>query len=80
VQARYHYDAWGNPQANKNTGDSWNRFGFTGHEHDKETNLIYAKARFYDPDTEVPTYFEMATAKLNDRKAAHNLSFTLIFS
>ena len=27
----------------------------------------------YDPDAEVPTYFEMTTAKVNDRKAAHKL-------
>src|SRR5690606_9540513 len=33
------------------SGGSWNRFGFTGHEHDQETGLIYAKARYYDPDT-----------------------------
>lgn len=49
VQARYQYDAWGNKR--NEVGDSWNRFGFTGHEHDEETGLIYAKARFYDPDT-----------------------------
>ena len=28
---------------------SRNRFGFTGHLWDRETNLLYAKARFYDP-------------------------------
>jgi len=49
VQARYQYDAWGNKR--NEVGSSWNRFGFTGHEHDEETGLIYAKARFYDPDT-----------------------------
>jgi len=49
VQARYQYDAWGNKR--NETGTSRNRFGFTGHEEDKETGLIYAKARFYDPDT-----------------------------
>jgi RHS repeat-associated protein len=32
-------------------GSSWNRFAFTGYEEDTETNLLYAKARFYDPDT-----------------------------
>ena len=49
VKARYQYDAWGNKRAT--SGDSWNRFGFTGHEEDPETGLIYAKARFYDPDS-----------------------------
>jgi RHS repeat-associated protein len=31
------------------TGGSPNIFGFTGHEMDSETGLIYMKARFYDP-------------------------------
>lgn len=49
IQARYQYDAWGNRR--NQVGDSWNRFAFTGHEQDTETGLLYAKARFYDPDT-----------------------------
>ncbi|GAB2195100.1 hypothetical protein MAH2_29960 [Sessilibacter sp. MAH2] len=49
IQARYQYDAWGNRR--NQVGDSWNRFAFTGHEEDTETGLLYAKARFYDPDT-----------------------------
>ena len=28
----------------------------------------------YDPDAEMPTFFEMTAAKVNDRKAAHKLS------
>jgi RHS repeat-associated protein len=48
VSARYAYDAWG--EKRHNSGDSFNRFGFTGHEHDEETGLIYAKARYYDPE------------------------------
>jgi RHS repeat-associated protein len=42
------YDAWGNER--DRIGTSANRFTFTGHEFDFETGLIYAKARFYDPD------------------------------
>lgn len=49
IQARYQYDAFGNQRAQ--AGSSYNRFTFTGHEQDKETNLYYFKARFYDPDT-----------------------------
>ncbi|HEX5057246.1 MAG TPA: RHS repeat-associated core domain-containing protein, partial [Gammaproteobacteria bacterium] len=48
IQARYQYDAWGTIR-NK-VGDSENVFGFTGHEMDTESGLIYMKARFYDPD------------------------------
>ncbi|MBZ2190597.1 hypothetical protein K8B33_15935, partial [Alcanivorax sp. JB21] len=49
ISARYSYDAWGNTR--QQSGTSFNRFGFTGHEHDQETGLIYAKARYYDPET-----------------------------
>jgi RHS repeat-associated protein len=49
VTARYQYDAWGNKRSE--SGSSFNRFGFTGHEKDEETGLYYAKARYYDPDT-----------------------------
>ena len=49
VQARYQYDAWGIKR--NEVGESYNRFAFTGYEEDKETGLLYAKARFYDPDT-----------------------------
>jgi RHS repeat-associated protein len=42
------YDAWGNER--DRIGASANNFTFTGHELDEETGLIYAKARFYDPD------------------------------
>ena len=42
------YDAWGNER--DRVGVSANKFTFTGHEKDEETGLIYAKARFYDPD------------------------------
>jgi RHS repeat-associated protein len=49
IQARYQYDAFGNYRAQ--AGSSFNRFAFTGHEKDNETNLYYFKARFYDPET-----------------------------
>jgi RHS repeat-associated protein len=46
-QARYDYDAWGQPRAI--AGQSSNRFAFTGHEYDADSGLYYAKARYYDP-------------------------------
>jgi RHS repeat-associated protein len=49
VRSRTVYDAWGMQRAR--TGATWNRFSFTGYEEDRETGLLYAKARFYDPDT-----------------------------
>ncbi|MEM6796481.1 MAG: polymorphic toxin-type HINT domain-containing protein, partial [Acidobacteriota bacterium] len=48
VQNQYSYDAWGKRRFE--SGTSGNVFGFTGHEEDAESGLIYARARFYDPD------------------------------
>src|SRR5581483_5780317 len=47
TRARYRLDAWGNTRSE--TGSSWNPFSFTGYEKD-ESGLLYAKARFYDPE------------------------------
>jgi len=49
VESRYQYDAWG--ALRRESGGSWNRFGFTGHERDTETGLVYFKGRYYDTDT-----------------------------
>jgi RHS repeat-associated protein len=49
VTARYHYDAWGRYRDPSELEASPNRFGFTGHYFDTETNLYFAKARYYDP-------------------------------
>jgi len=49
VSARHQYNAWGHQRYQQNLTN--NHFGFTGHEHDEETQLIYAKARYLDPDT-----------------------------
>ncbi len=45
---QYSYDAWGNRR--HEVGNQSNVFGFTGHETDAESGLVYAKARFYDPE------------------------------
>jgi RHS repeat-associated protein len=48
LTARYQYDAFGNVQTETGESDS-NDFTYTGHERDQATGLIYAKARYYDP-------------------------------
>jgi RHS repeat-associated protein len=50
VVARYHLDAWGRYRVPSELSASGNRFGFTGYLFDQETDLYYAKARFYDPE------------------------------
>ncbi len=41
------YDAFGN--ITESTGQSANKFGYTGHQMDAETGLVYFQARYYDP-------------------------------
>ncbi|WP_169741313.1 RHS repeat-associated core domain-containing protein [Andreprevotia chitinilytica] len=48
VQSETLYDAWGNPTLK--VGSSANKFGYTGHQMDGESGLIYFKARYYDPE------------------------------
>jgi RHS repeat-associated protein len=48
--AAYHWDAWGAPRDASELDASKNRFGFTGHLYDAESELVYAKARYFDPD------------------------------
>jgi RHS repeat-associated protein len=50
VGARYHYDAWGDYREPDELETSANPFGFTGHIYDRETDLYFAKARYFDPE------------------------------
>jgi len=47
LQSKTSYDAWGE---SKQTGATQSRHGYTGHLQDTETGLIYARARYYDPE------------------------------
>ncbi len=47
VRESVFYDAWG--VARLRVGSSGNHFGYTGQEEDRETGLVYFRARFYDP-------------------------------
>jgi RHS repeat-associated protein len=49
VAASYHLSAWGEYRFPAELDASRNRFGFTGHLFDTETQLYAAKARYFDP-------------------------------
>jgi RHS repeat-associated protein len=48
--AAYHLDVWGGFRFPAERAPSQNRFAFTGYYLDTETDLYYAKARYFDPD------------------------------
>ncbi|MCP3998755.1 MAG: RHS repeat-associated core domain-containing protein, partial [bacterium] len=67
--AQYQWDAWGNLRASTETVA--NPFGFTGHEMDGESGLIYAKARFYDPTIALWLSQDPAGADLENPPSLH---------
>jgi hypothetical protein len=44
------YDAWGQYRNDTAPLSNEPKLGFTGHQYDPETGLVYARARYYDPD------------------------------
>lgn len=47
----YTYDVWGNPQVPNGFLVGKNSLAFTGQQYDSRTNLLYLRARYYDPTT-----------------------------
>ncbi|MDJ0838753.1 MAG: polymorphic toxin-type HINT domain-containing protein [Acidobacteriota bacterium] len=70
------YTPFGKPEAVfiAPTG-GYNRFGFTGHEYDPETNLTYAKARFYDPDVGIFASTDPEMGDFNQPPSLHRYMY-----
>jgi RHS repeat-associated protein len=71
VVARYHLDAWGRYRAPSELDASASRFGFTGYLFDQETELYYAKARFYDPEYGRFTSQDSVMGEINEPPSLH---------
>jgi RHS repeat-associated protein len=71
VVARYHLDAWGRYRAPSELDASANRFGFTGYLFDQETELYWAKARFYDPEYGRFTSQDSVLGEINEPPSLH---------
>jgi RHS repeat-associated protein len=44
------YDAWGSYRDATAPSSADEKLGYTGHQYDPETGLVYARARYYDPE------------------------------
>jgi RHS repeat-associated protein len=50
LSAKRQYDAWGQYRNGTAPGGLEPKVGYTGHQFDPETGLVYARARYYDPE------------------------------
>jgi RHS repeat-associated protein len=50
VRTARQYDAWGNYRNGTAPRSGDPKLGYTGHQFDLETGLVYARARYYDPE------------------------------
>src|SRR4030095_11900373 len=71
IVARYHRGAWGRYRMPAELDVSANRVGFTGYLFDEETDLYYAKARFYDPELGRFTNQDTYLGQLDDPPSLH---------
>jgi RHS repeat-associated protein len=52
IVIRYDYDAYGTQSRYDGLGPWYNRFGYVGQYRDEESELLYMRARYYDPATQ----------------------------
>jgi len=50
LYSKRQYDAWGQHRNNTAPAANQPKLGFTGHQFDPETGLVYARARYYDTE------------------------------
>jgi RHS repeat-associated protein len=73
--ASYHWDTWGQPRFETELDASKNPFGFTGYFLDRETDLYYAKARFYDPEVGRFISQDSVLGDINDPPSLHRFFY-----
>src|SRR5262249_11333480 len=71
-----HLDAWGDYRFGNELDVSRNRFGFSGHLWDRETNLLYLTARFYDPQTGRFTSQDTFFGETNEPSSLHRFIYS----
>ena len=69
------YDAWGQYRSGTapSTGDP--KLGYTGHQYDPETGLVYARARYYDGETGVFISRDIHEGSTGDAPSLHRYMY-----
>ena len=75
VEAKRQYDAWGRYRNGTAPGAGEAKLGFTGHQFDPETGLVYARARYYDPEIGRFVSRDSFEGTLGDAPSLHRFAY-----
>lgn len=71
VRSARQYDAWGQYRNGTAPRADQPKLGYTGHQFDAETGLVYARARYYDPELGLFLSRDPKTAAVQDAPWLH---------
>jgi RHS repeat-associated protein len=69
------YDAWGQYRNDTAPATSDPKLGFTGHQYDPETGLVYARARYYDADLGRFISLDSLEGEIGDAPSLHRYAY-----
>ncbi|MHB8875584.1 MAG: RHS repeat-associated core domain-containing protein, partial [Myxococcaceae bacterium] len=69
------YDAWGRYRNGSAPTPNEPKLGYTGHQYDTETGLIYARARYYDPELGRFLSRDTVEGNLNDAPSLNRYAY-----
>lgn len=69
------YDAWGSYRNDSAPTAADEKLGYTGHQYDPETGLVYARARYYDPEVGEFISRDSYEGKTEDSPSLHRFAY-----
>jgi RHS repeat-associated protein len=75
LAARRQYDAWGNHRNGSEPGSADPKLGYTGHQYDPETGLVYARARYYDAELGIFLSRDTYEGELAEAPSLHRYAY-----
>ena len=75
VAAAHQYDAWGQYRNGTAPSAEEPKLGYTGHQYDPETGLVYARARYYDPEIGIFISRDTLEGTYSDAPSLHRFAY-----